>query len=281
MAVIYEKENDNSAEPFVKDSVGFFRALSWPVGLSLRERVKLYRRGKKDGHDKKAIRNEYDELSSVYCEPLVQSANEKIELEWQKCNEACFEARAQVGRIDALQKRIKELRKTILIERDKALDDLNNIQYDGDKVVSEHLAKRRQQQRENRIISFYDTKITALNEQLDNLEIESIPYNNTFEQTEEIAISNEQVIKANYLWRLSVYAYGASNYIKITPDMINANFISDEPRKRHFKMFKRTDPVFKNSQSSNSAETQNSELPQDDPNTNNDDEDNQSNNNDR
>ncbi|MDO5426682.1 MAG: hypothetical protein Q4F54_02785 [Coriobacteriia bacterium] len=36
---------------------------------------------------------------------------------------------------------------------------------------------------------------------------------------------------------MSVYAYGASNYIKVTPDLVNMNYLTNEPKQIHDKLF--------------------------------------------
>lgn len=237
MTVVYEKEQTSNNVPYVKDGSGLAKALKWPVGLSIKERLKLYNLGKKDARSHKAKINEYNELSSVFCESLVQSTNQKIELEWQQCNEACFKATSKMDEINLKKKKLNEQIHNLMFKRDNALDTLRNNHYDGDDVVSEHLAQRRQRQREKRIIDEYEMKISSLKTEIEELELETIPFQNIFNETEEIARSNEQLARTDYLWRMSVYAYGASNYIKVTPDLVNMNYLTNEPKQIHDKLF--------------------------------------------
>ncbi|MDO5426683.1 MAG: hypothetical protein Q4F54_02790 [Coriobacteriia bacterium] len=101
--------------------------------------------------------------------------------------------------INLKKKKLNEQIHNLMFKRDNALDTLRNNHYDGDDVVSEHLAQRRQRQREKRIIDEYEMKISSLKTEIEELELETIPFQNIFNETEEIARSNEQLARTDYL----------------------------------------------------------------------------------
>lgn len=237
MAVIRQRSKVVGAQNPVLDSEGLVHALAWPAGLSERERLSLFRRGKKDARHGLVGINEYGEIASPYCEALVQAANKRIEYEWINCNDTSFEARSHIEqaelKIEDINKRLQEA----TLRRDEALDVVKSRHFDGDDVVSEHLSQRRQQNREKPILDRFEKENRLLNDELKSVELEIIPYRYAITKAEETARSREQLVRADYLWRLSVYAYGASNYIKVTPDMINDSALSAEPREKHEKIF--------------------------------------------
>lgn len=237
MAVINQKNKEKQQDRYIADQEGFVQSLKWPSGLSLRERISLYKYGKKDGYKQIAGEDKYHELTSPFCEMLIYSANCRIEQEWKECDESLFQIAKNYKIVKEKIKKFNQQIQEAHEHRDRALASLKQIHYDGDDVVSEHLANRRKQVRKNRVIEAYDNEVSSINEQIELLESERIPFILSFTQIEKNARSNERIFRAHFLWRLSVYAYGASNYIKITPDMINDNQLTSEPRKMHDKIF--------------------------------------------
>ncbi len=237
MAVVRQRSKVEGVQNSVIDLEGLKVSLAWPSGLSEKERVMLFRRGKKDARHRLVSVNEYGEIVSPYCETLVQSANQRIELEWINCNEESFEARAYIEQVECKTEALNEKLRDAALRRDEALDFVRGRHYDGDDYVSEHLSNRRQQNREKPILEKYENESAAINAELSSVRLEAIPYHYTLRKAEETARSREQLVRADYLWRLSVYAYGASNYIKITPDMINDSALSSAPSEEHERIF--------------------------------------------
>ncbi len=237
MAIVKKREKLSGSEDYVIDRAGVSQAMSWPTGLSIFERISLYRKGKHDARHGLVSIDEYGEIYSPYCESLTQFANQRIELEWAECNKNSFDALECIKRsnirIDELNRELKEAR----TQRDEALSFLRARKYDGDAVVSEHLSARRQQNREKPFLDLYEQKSESLESQLAAAESESVPYRYALQKACELASSREQLVRADFLWRLSAYAYGASSYLKINADMISDSSLSDRPRAEHKKLF--------------------------------------------
>ena len=237
MAVIKQRQKVAGSDKHVIDGRGFRQTLAWPAGLSSRDRISLFRRGKKDARRGLVYINEYGEITSAYCESLVQLANERIELEWMNCNKKSFDAITKMRQIEVRIKTIDKQLVDATARRDESLEIIRNHHYDGDDHVSEHLTMRRQQNREKPAIQRFEQTSRTLNSELESIEAQIIPCRYAVSQAKEEARCAEQLVRADYLWRLSVYAYGASNYIKITPDMINDSALTKAPRENHERIF--------------------------------------------
>ena len=237
MAVIKQRQKIAGNGKRVSDGQGLRRSLAWPAGLSVRDRLKLYRLGKKDARHGIVYINEYGEITSPYCESLVQAANKRIEIEWIECNKKSFETISRLRQIEIRSESIDKLLVEATVRRDEDLETVRSLHYDGDDHVSVHLAKRRQQNREYPVVKRFEQTSSALNSELESIEAQIIPCRYAMSQAEEHARSHEQLVRADYLWRLSVYAYGASNYIKVTPDMINDSALTNAPRENHERIF--------------------------------------------
>lgn len=237
MAVVRQRNRVAGVQDSVLDAGGLSHVLAWPAGLSAKERLSLFRRGKKDARKGLVYINEYGELTSPFCETLVQNANRRIELEWTRCNERSFDAQTRIDQAKLMIDEINEKLKEETILRDEALDEIRGHHFVGDDAVSEHLSQRRQQNREKPIINRFEREKSRLNDELLAAESGIIPFRYVLKKAEESARSREQLVRADYLWRLSVYAYGASNYVKVTPNMINDSALSGEPRRNHERIF--------------------------------------------
>ena len=237
MAVIKQRSKVASIQDPIFDWDGFNASLTWPAGLSEKERLSLFRRGKKDARHGLVGINEYGAIASPFCETLVQAANQRIELEWMNCINRSFEAQVYLRQIETQIESLNQRLEEATIRKDEALDAIRKRHFDGDDVVSDHLSTRRQQRREKPILDRFDQESKAINDALNSAEYDTIPYRYLLSRAEESARSREQLVRADYLWKLSVYAYGASNYLKITPDMVNDSALTDEPREKFEKLF--------------------------------------------
>lgn len=240
MATVGRKTYDSSAKALALDWEGFMQSLAWPSGLSKKDRMTLFRQGKRDARHGLVGINEYGEIVSPYCEGLVQSANRRIAVEWMNCDKYSLSAKACIDQIELKVEELNRQLKEATVRRDEALDVIARRRYGGDEAVSEHLALRRRLNREKPVLEAFERESQAINAELLEVETEAIPHRYVLSQAEEAAMSHEQLVRTDYLWRLSVYAYGASNYIKITPDMINDSALSGEPRERHEAVFSGT-----------------------------------------
>lgn len=260
MAVIRQRET-RQLKNRTSNTHGTKEALVWPSGLSQFTRHKLYRQGKRDARKGLVYINKYGEITSPYCEALIQSANRRIEMVWAQCNDESFEADVNLKKINIKIKTIDKQLADATIRRDEDLEVVRNRHYDGDDQVSEHLAQRRQANREKPVQDRFARETNALNSEMDAIQGRAIPYRYATTRAKEHARSNEQLVRIDYLWRLSEYAYGASNYIKVTPEMINDTALTNTPRENYEKVFNKKIAEEENvTTSCNISETQNNNL---------------------
>lgn len=221
----------------LSDWDSFIESLSWPAGLSVKERRNLYKHGCEDGKHKRVSINEYGEISSPFCEELVQEANQSIVLEWKKCADRSVDAQVEIDRAKVVIADVRRKIADATVRKDEELQALRNWQRSGDAAVSEHLAQRRQYRREKPIIDRFDALSRSLNAQMDEAQTSLFEAEHALDQVKDDACSREMYIRARFLRRLSVYAHGAATQVKITPDMINNSALTDEPREQYMRRF--------------------------------------------
>lgn len=237
MATNGRKTKGSSARERTDDWQGFVTALSMPAGVSAKDRRELYRRGRTDAQHGRVAVNEFEELSSPFCEQLVQSANQRIMLEWHKCNKRSYAALLGVNRADMTIDDINRRMVEATTAKDEGLDAVHAQSHSGDAIVSEYLKNRRTRHREKPVLDRFNATMAALESEKHDELAKRIAYAHDISRFEEEATSREMFVRTDYLWRLSVYAYGAASYMKISPDMINDSALSDGPREEHERLF--------------------------------------------
>ena len=216
---------------------GFTGALPWPKGISVKERTRIFRKGKNDARHGLVQINEFNEFISPFFEELVHQANQRIALTWMECEEKASQLCISIETVRQSVANVDRKLRDLGLEEREAVDRVENMHYDGDDAVSAHMAERRRFHRIRPIQERYEREREALLNERFRIAQEAISYQYELRQAREVAQSHEQLIRADYLWRLSIYAYGASAYVRITPDMVNDAALSQEPHERYERTY--------------------------------------------
>lgn len=213
------------------------RSLTQAPRIPWRERSRLLRQGRADAKSGVAYVDEGDGLRAPFLETLAQDANADITASWNECNGLMFRIRSSMEEARARRTVCLRNLEELFGQREQKLASVRGMRRDGDESVSDYLANKRMQRREELARDAFDKQEDALRAEIRRIEVNVVSDLERYRDAADIGMIHEEIIRREYLRRLAIYVHGASRYIKVTPEMVNDAALSDEARLRHIREF--------------------------------------------
>ena len=212
------------------------QGLFFPKSLNALTRTKLWLHGYFDARRRKVVLGESGSITSPFCRKLVETADLRINAEWQESNGIMFELRPPleiaVRWSNEIERRITQLPELKALKIAAA-----KVSYEGDERVSTHLADKRRGRRVALVESEFAAREARLREELNDAlkEVSRILAN--YQDIKDVSETHERLVRLDYVARLSCYARGASRRMLIDYKFVNDNALTQHPKSDNESFF--------------------------------------------
>lgn len=210
---------------------------------------KLKRQGTKDSRRGliKFLENTENPNQSVialspFISQLVENANKILTSIWEDCDFDLAQTKEELEILNTEYHKLKEIEIPNLINRVEEIEKKETEnKLDADNYMNEAVINNRIERRKNLKTHDYKNTITELNNKLDEIVKLGKQKQTELENRELIAHGNEDKVIHTLKEDVNIYIQGAWKYMNTVRYEVEPPPITEEPKKRHYRLFPRYD----------------------------------------